>query len=237
MEEWRQIAVCPLYEVSNHGRVRRIRHKAFYLNEWGYPTVQLWKGNSRYKSSLIHRLVAEAFIPNPQNLPEVNHKDGNKLNFAVENLEWTTRTENRRHAARIGLHIVGKGEKSPSHKLTKSQVEEIHFLAGKMTQRKIAKLYGVTQHCISCIVRGKTWTDMPWDRSLKDRYVGNSGRFQLGWREKKGEKVSNAKLTEDQVREIRRLGDTEPYQRIAARFGISKVTVGMILRRKTWTHI
>lgn len=68
----------------------------------GYKTVSLWK-NNKGSSKTIHRLVALAYLPNPNNLPEVNHIDGNKLNNHVDNLEWVTRSENMIHAYSIGL--------------------------------------------------------------------------------------------------------------------------------------
>lgn len=68
----------------------------------GYPTVSLWK-NNKGSSKTIHRLVALTYLPNPSNLPEVNHIDGNKLNNRVDNLEWVTSSGNTQHAYDTGL--------------------------------------------------------------------------------------------------------------------------------------
>lgn len=73
----------------------------------GYKTVSLWK-NNKGSTKTIHRLVAEAYIPNPDNLPEVNHIDGNKLNNCVDNLEWVTPSQNRQHAYNTGLKKAEK---------------------------------------------------------------------------------------------------------------------------------
>lgn len=70
----------------------------------GYARVAL-KNNGELKNCLVHRLVAQAFIPNPKNKPQVNHKDGNKLNNHVSNLEWVTPKENLQHAVSNGLNI------------------------------------------------------------------------------------------------------------------------------------
>ncbi len=69
----------------------------------GYPCVNLAKNNKHYVAR-IHRLIAETFINNPESKPQVNHKDGNKLNYSISNLEWVTRSENVRHAFQSGLH-------------------------------------------------------------------------------------------------------------------------------------
>lgn len=71
------------------------------LNENGYLYVSLWKNNRAYPRT-VHRLVAEAFIPNPENKPIVNHKDANRANPHVDNLEWVTQSENIQHAYTIG---------------------------------------------------------------------------------------------------------------------------------------
>lgn len=70
----------------------------------GYPNLNLMDKNGQPHLKTVHRLVAEAFIPNPNGLPEVNHKDGDKRNNNVRNLEWVTQRENNLHARRTGLH-------------------------------------------------------------------------------------------------------------------------------------
>lgn len=108
-----------LYKVSEEGVVRSSRKQLFYKNgrkvtrkakdlkiqmSGVYPLVVLHK-NSAHKVKLIHRLIAEHFIPNedPEVYTIVNHKDGNKQNYAIDNLEWVTPSENTQHAVRIGL--------------------------------------------------------------------------------------------------------------------------------------
>lgn len=90
-----------LYEVSDKGNVRSLNyrglngrvHELVLLDVKGYLKVNLWK-DDEMKSHSVHRLVAEAFIPNPDGKPQVNHKDEVKSNNVVENLEWATSLEN-----------------------------------------------------------------------------------------------------------------------------------------------
>ena len=95
-----------LYEVSNTGLVRSIaRDKTLALNprkDTKYLVVSLWK-NNKGKNFYVHRLVCEAFIPNPNELPEVNHIDGNRQNNHTNNLEWVDRQGNIKHAIETGL--------------------------------------------------------------------------------------------------------------------------------------
>ena len=104
MEVWKEVADNPNYEVSNTGKVRRRTTKREHsLHEKnGYYTVDLYADSKRVSRG-VHRLVAEAFVANPGNKPEVNHIDGNKHNNDVSNLEWVTKKENCEHAWRTGL--------------------------------------------------------------------------------------------------------------------------------------
>lgn len=96
IEEWRCIPDYPNYQVSNLGNVRNIKTGRILssgINNSGYINVSLCK-NGEAKNYMVHRLVASAFIPNPKNLPEINHKDHNRQNNCVDNLEWCTRQYN-----------------------------------------------------------------------------------------------------------------------------------------------
>jgi len=95
--EWRTIIQNPNYEVSNYGEVRNKMTNYVlkpYIGKTGYPTVSIIVVDGVRKKTNVHRLVAEAFIPNPLGKPCVNHKDYNRANNYFENLEWVTHSEN-----------------------------------------------------------------------------------------------------------------------------------------------
>lgn len=100
----RAIDSHPKYSITSDGRVINSRgnEKALKSLRNGYASVDLYDNGTR-TIKRVHRLVAEAFIPNPDNKPDINHKDGNKLNNSVSNLEWVTKSENMRHAYDTGL--------------------------------------------------------------------------------------------------------------------------------------
>ena len=135
------------------------RPKGCYLKPWlignGYEMVMLFNPKKKY---LVHRLIADAFVPNPKNLPEINHIDGNRLNNKPENLEWVTSKTNKQHAWDNGLYRH-RGEQHPLTTLTVKDIKEIRKLCteGKYTQRKIAQIFGVDPMTISNIKLGKTW--------------------------------------------------------------------------------
>jgi hypothetical protein len=94
-EEWRTVLQNENYEISNLGQVRNKKTKKTrkkQINDSGYEIITLYFGKK--KTYLVHRLVAQAFIPNPNNLPFVNHKDRNKVNNRITNLEWVTSSMN-----------------------------------------------------------------------------------------------------------------------------------------------
>lgn len=125
-EEWRVIKEAPEYEVSTEGRIRRIKNQVLIVGSTdrdGYPRVVLCtKGpNGDYERTkkicrFRHRLVAQAFIPNPDNLPQVNHIDENKGNPRVENLEWCTQRYNVNY---------GEGAKNRAATLKRLQEEKL----------------------------------------------------------------------------------------------------------------
>ena len=104
-EEYRLPESTPFFLVSNNGRVMvadTMVPARIADNGNGYKQVQIMRKGKRY-TRYVHRLVAECFIPNPDNLPEINHKDGDKNNNSVDNLEWCNHSENLIHAYKTGL--------------------------------------------------------------------------------------------------------------------------------------
>lgn len=112
-----------------------------------------WRGYT--KSVLVNRIVAWRFYPNPENLPQVNHKDGDKEHNAKDNLEWATGSENEKHAHRTGLKS-GRGSANSNAKLT---VAQVHAIRAAVTPAvELATQYGVSRSTIVNIQRGKTWS-------------------------------------------------------------------------------
>ena len=153
------------YQVSNLGNVRSIERKvktgrkkgrvvpaqlmkARILNT-GYFVVDLQKNNQR-KTCKVHRLVALAFMPNPLYKFEVNHKNGNKLDNRLHNLEWVSKSANTRHALLMGLKKT---------KVTPLQVKKVRsFYIQGMNQKLIANLLGITRPQVSHILTSRSWS-------------------------------------------------------------------------------
>lgn len=128
-------------------------------NEFGYLTCSPedpWTGRS--KKTRVHRLVAQVYVDNPENLPEVNHKNGNKQNNHRDNLEWVTSADNKQHALRMGLYDNILGENNCSAILTDHQVHEIcEKMQEGMRNKDLCKIYGVDKDTISSIRIGRNW--------------------------------------------------------------------------------
>ena len=121
VEIWQDIENFSKYQVSNLGRIKskgrytkvgiKNQEKCYrkeyivdgFINKKGYKQVTLYDDNCKPKTMRVHKLVALAFIENKNNLPQINHKDGNKLNNAVSNLEWISNYDNIQHAIKNGL--------------------------------------------------------------------------------------------------------------------------------------
>lgn len=152
-----------LYEVSNFGRVKSLtRYKKIIkplVTNVGYYQYQLWhKGVCRVASA--HRLVAQAFIPNPEGKPIVNHIDENKLNNSVENLEWVTHVENCRYGTAIERRTkhfdYSKRKRNPKNQiLACSKPVDQYTIDGAFVKRwnSATECYRATNISISCIRR------------------------------------------------------------------------------------
>lgn len=119
-EVWKNIKGYEgFYQISNLGRVKSLKQKSFNREKimkiiinprFGYAQLN-FRVNNKINCFKVHRLVAMAFIPNPENKPDVNHIDGNKLNNCVSNLEWCSKSENMIHAFKIGLCFISEEKK------------------------------------------------------------------------------------------------------------------------------
>lgn len=189
LEIWKTIPGYEgIYKVSSHGRVRSLdrntiafmpgvgSYTRFFKGKTlkqshfigsksspGYWCVGLRPLNGVRLPCLVHRLVAMTFIPNPENKPTVNHKDGNGKNNHVSNLEWCTRLENNQHAIRTGLHDPHftknrrRGSASNTSVLKELDVIQIKSLLGKISQTDIAKMFKVHPSTIHLIKKGRNW--------------------------------------------------------------------------------
>lgn len=152
-----------LYQVSNFGNVKRLISQRVFaerfigrtIDRYGYVKRMLSKdGKNNYFTE--HRLVAIAFIDNPNDKATVNHKNGIKTDNRVENLEWNTTIENHKHAIDTGLKDQ-KGIKHHKCKLTEEQVVEIKKIGFSQTRMSLSKRYGVSRTNILGIIRGQFW--------------------------------------------------------------------------------
>lgn len=161
METWKLIREHCDYSISDFGRVKSNKKNLLMrltLNN-GYYAISFHLGNHKYKTYRIHRLVASYFIPNPNNLPQVNHIDGNRLNNNVSNLEWCDASHNLKHANRIGLHNPKRGSSNGKSKLDENSVLIIkERLSRGERYNHIAKDFSVSPTTIYSIWKKKSWT-------------------------------------------------------------------------------
>lgn len=170
MEQWKAVAGYEgLYEVSNFGRVKSLgndkKKKEKILspgvNSREYLKIGLRKDRTRVTHS-IHRLVAAAFIDNPDGKRTVNHKDGNKKNNNVTNLEWATDSENVKHSyASLGR---ASGER---HGGANAEIRRL-YAVGNISHRELGEMFGISKTQIGYILSNKQW------RISQDQIDGNN---------------------------------------------------------------
>lgn len=150
--ELRSIKVHSGYFISDEGDVY---HNGKKKNKYINPRNGYYRLMIQGKNYRLCQLVARRFVENPSNKPNINHKDGNKLNDKAGNLEWVTQQENIDHAISMGLENF-KGINNPMGKYTKEDVEKMRSMKKLgFTQRRIAKEFGSTQGYISQVLSGK----------------------------------------------------------------------------------
>lgn len=148
-EIWKHCPNIPDLLISNLGRFVRVSSNSMitgFITSGGYVTLDV-SGSGRFSA---HRLIAQAFIPNPENKPEVNHINGNKIDNRVANLEWVTPSENMQHAHLTGLKKPLVGQDHPRTALSAADIvacAELH--SSGIFYREIGDLYQVDRHTVS----------------------------------------------------------------------------------------
>ena len=179
-EEWKKIPYNEeFYQISTYGRVKsfqkgKIKILKPCLHNCGYLYVELFK-NCKCKKAKIHQLVAEAFIPNPENKKTVDHVYGNKFDNYFENLSWKTQAENNQAAYDTGLKK--SGEDSYQAKLTNEQVLEIRrdYISNdiKFGAAAFAEKFNVVRNLIYGVVAGKTYKHVEDDKQTEGNDKNN----------------------------------------------------------------
>lgn len=247
-EQWRPI-VCADdgYEISSIGRVRSYKNRygfgrdelleepvllSIQIHRLGY-LYKMLQVNGKPKKFYIHRLVAEAFIPNPNEYPEINHIDGDEINNCVENLEWCTRKDNMRHARENGLWSIDtlsaavEAWKTPIYCYEKDHV----YSSGEEAARDI----GVNKALITMVCQGKVHNAKGYHLCYveeKDWLLRNIEKIKAVEGGKKQIKAINVETGEEHLYDSRRnasidLGIPDSY--------ISNIIAGRFYKTRGWT--
>lgn len=218
------------YLISDLGEVKNSLTDLILKHTVGrYSKVRIY-ADGDVKTKMVHRLVAETFLPNPENKPQINHIDGNRQNNCLSNLEWCNQSENQLHAFRLGLQVSKKGEDNHLSRLLAEEVLIIKELleTNEFSGPDIAKLFGVQPQLISKINRGRRWSEVTgWTPENRADVVVDYGNFI---------RKSISKLSVEDIPKIRGLFATHSDTEIGKIYGVHKGTINQIRRGKTWIN-
>ena len=197
-------------------------HLKVFETDRGYQYVKLWI-NNKSKAKFIHRLVAEAYIDNPCNKPEVNHIDGIKSHNYVDNLEWVTSKENKRHAKDHGLINIATCEKRS--KINSN--ENIHLVCKLLEENKksvneISKITGVSTDLIYGIRTKGLWHDISKNYNIPEVQYKKSRAYSEDDIIPVCEYLEEGNLSVSKISELT---------------GVKKGTIRDILNRRRWVEI
>lgn len=207
---------------TKHGKLKKLKS---VKQKNGYYLIHFHlNGKSYYR--WLHRVVAECYLENKENKPEVNHKDGNKSHNYVDNLEWVTSKENINHAFKTNLR--GYGEKASNTVLTTKQVKTICEMLedNQLTMHEIADFIGCTYSMVFMIKSKKCWVQVS-EKYNFDHY----NKFSMN--------RGKNKLTEQDVYDICELIQTNKYtcREIAKMYDVFENTIYRIKSKKCWKDI
>ena len=147
-----------IHTVTSTGKVRQRKTFEIGGHRTKYQAISINSAPEKY----VHRIVAMAFIDNPNNLPTINHKDGNKDNNHVSNLEWSTHSDNLKHAYRVLDREPSTGPKRGLRNITFQDAEDIRelYASGSWSYNALGRQYGLYAPSIKSIILGKTYREM-----------------------------------------------------------------------------
>jgi hypothetical protein len=232
----KQIEYAPRYYVSDTGKVYStvtgdvVRVNPTCREVGWYEQYSLHVDGERIQQS-GHRLVAEAFIPNPENKPYVNHKNGIKNDNRVENLEWATASENNQHAIDTGLNPI-KGEGNPQNKYSEETIHRVCKLLeqNRYSSLKIEEMTGVSFQVVSLIRTGKVWKDISSQYTLQrknKKTLDESTVIQICEHINAGVPLKRiSEIFDDYpVRYIRDIRDCKRYKKLARQYIQQRSTI------------
>lgn len=231
---WKEVVVDNIntgYCINNLGTLKSLRtgkEISYTLNHKGYRQVTLVYADRKHTTT-IHRLVAQAFIPNPENKAQVNHINGNKECNWVGNLEWNTPKENIQHAVEHGLQTHPIGENANHSKYMDSQIHKVCelLLTGKNTNRDISKITGVDEYSISKIKCRKDWT-----------HISSQYNIPLPRSVRIGSDSASSKYSDQQIHQVcQKIESGESLTHISRETGVGYDLIWRIKAKKNWVHI